>query len=133
MNLNESYKKRLMELAGIKKENDDNSNFLIINKTPHNVNIIDEDGEVLKVYEKTDFQIRLKTNVIKDKSLPDGTPITKTEFGEPEGLPEFKENTFYIVSQMIKDALPKRKDLFVPAEVVRDKEGNIIGCKSLGR
>jgi hypothetical protein len=32
----------------------------------------------------------------------------------------------------VKSALPERIDLLVPAEMVRDKEGNIIGCQSLG-
>ena len=40
---------------------------------------------------------------------------------------------YYIVSQIVKSALPNRADLLVPAEVVRDNAGNIIGCKSLGR
>lgn len=33
----------------------------------------------------------------------------------------------------VKNACPVRKDLLVPAEVVRDADGNIVGCKSLGR
>ena len=40
--------------------------------------------------------------------------------------------TFYIVSQLVKSALPNRSDLLVPAEMVRDEKGMIIGCKSLG-
>ena len=40
--------------------------------------------------------------------------------------------TFYIVSQLVKSALPNRSDLLVPAEMVRDEKGAIIGCKSLG-
>jgi hypothetical protein len=39
---------------------------------------------------------------------------------------------FYLVSQPVKSALPSRKDLLVPAEVVRDEKGNIIGCRSFG-
>jgi hypothetical protein len=39
---------------------------------------------------------------------------------------------YFIVSQLIKSAFPDRHDLLVPAEVVRDSDGNIIGCKSLG-
>jgi hypothetical protein len=64
--------------------------------------------------------------------LEDGTPLTKTGFGDVEGLPEYKSGTYYIVSQIVKNALPKRWDLLVPAEVVRDSRGTIIGCKSLG-
>lgn len=40
---------------------------------------------------------------------------------------------YYIVSQLVKSALPDREDLLVPAEVVRDEQGHIIGCRSLGR
>lgn len=53
-------------------------------------------------------------------------------FWEPVGLPEPKLGTCYIVSQLVKNALPERDNLVVPAKVVRNAAGNIIGCKSLG-
>ena len=40
--------------------------------------------------------------------------------------------TYYIVSQIIKSRFPEREDLLVPAEMQRDNDGNIIGCRSLG-
>lgn len=58
-------------------------------------------------------------------------PLSKTSFGEVEGLPEYKEGVYYIVSRMIRDALPDRQDLLVPEGIVRDEIGNIIGCKAL--
>ena len=106
---------------------------MIINKTPHAVNIISPDGTTARVYERDVIPIRLKQSVVEDAPLPDGTPTTRTVYGEPEGLPEYREGVFYIVSQLVKNALPNRSDLLVPAEVVRDSEGNIIGCFSLGR
>jgi hypothetical protein len=105
----------------------------VVNKTPHAVHIVDEDGRVIRTYEKGDSQIRLAVKTVRAKPLPDGTPTSITEFGQPEGLPEFQEGVFYIVSQLVKNALPHRPDLLVPAEVVRDKDGNIVGCRSLGR
>ena len=105
----------------------------VVNKTPHAVNIVDENGQVVRTYEKGDSQIRLAFKTIQDVPLADGTPTSKTEFGEPEGLPDFQEGIFYIVSQLVKNALPNRSDLVVPAEVARDSAGNIVGCKSLGR
>lgn len=105
----------------------------IVNKTPHAVNIVDQNGQVVRTYEKGDSQIRLAVNTVQDTPLADGTPTSRTNFGEPEGLSDFQEGTFYIVSQLVKSALPDRTDLLVPAEVVRDEKGNIIGCKSLGR
>jgi len=105
----------------------------IVNKTPHAVNIINQNNQVVRTYQKGDSQIRLAVKIVQDVPLVDGTPTSRTNFGEPEGLPDFKEDTFYIVSQLVKSALPERTDLLVPAEVVRDEKGNIVGCKSLGR
>jgi hypothetical protein len=76
--------------------------------------------------------VRLQARVVEDK--PIGTiPTTRTVFGSPEGLPTQEAGTYYIVSQLVKSALPSRDDLLVPSEVVRDGSGNIIGCKSFGR
>jgi len=105
----------------------------IINKTPHPINIVNENNEIITVYPKSDSLIRLGMQTIQCDPLPDGTPTSRTQYGNAEGLPEYSEGTFYIVSQLIKSALPERTDLLVPAEVVRDETGNIIGCKSLGR
>jgi len=105
----------------------------IVNKTPHAVNIINEDNKLVRTYEKGDSQIRLAVKIVQDEPLVDGTPTSRTNFGEPKGLPDFQEGIFYIVSQLVKSALPERTDLLVPAEVVRDGNGSIIGCKSLGR
>jgi hypothetical protein len=105
----------------------------VINMTPHPITICNTDGEVVRVYPKGEFTIRLAVKTVGGDPLPDGTPTSKTEFGQPEGLPEFQEGVFYIVSQIVKNALPERTDLLVPAEVVRDEAGAIVGCKSLGR
>ena len=107
--------------------------YAVINKTPHPVNICDTEGNVIRVYERDETPIRLKQSVVPDQALPDGTPTSRTVFGDPVGLPEYRAGVFYIVSQLVKSALPSRRDLLVPSEVVRDAAGNIIGCKSLGR
>ena len=86
-------------------------------------------------------------------------PLIKTTYGKVSGLPnegvfcpscgeissgvfydrewltcdncdsDMLQAVFYIVSQMVKNALPERKDLLVPAEIVRDNDGRIVGCK----
>lgn len=103
----------------------------IINKTPHPVMILDAEGKLIARFESAG-QIRLAARTIADLAI-DGIPTSRTEFGAPEGLPEFCDGTFYIVSQLVKSALPGRTDLLVPAEVVRDSGSQIIGCRSLGR
>lgn len=103
----------------------------IKNFTPHPITICNNAGEVIRVIQPEGL-VRLKAVTVPAGEI-DGVPVTKTEFGQPEGLPEFKEGVFIVVSQLVKTALPSRSDLLVPAEVVRDEKGNIVGCKSLGR
>ena len=103
----------------------------IINMTPHPVTVVDADGNVITTFPKGDSMIRLSVSTV-DAGSVGNVKLTKTVFGEPVGLPNFSEGTFYIVSQLVKNALPSRTDLLVPAEVVRDSNGNILGCKSLG-
>jgi hypothetical protein len=62
----------------------------------------------------------------------DQIPITFSKFKVSDDLPEENPKTIIIVSLLVKSALPHRKDLVVPAELVRNDNGTIIGCKSLG-
>lgn len=107
---------------------------MIINKTPHPVMILDGNNATIMTIPAcpSDALIRLKAETVQDEPI-EGVHTTRTVFGEPTGLPEFSKNVFYVVSQIVKSALPERTDLLVPAEVVRDKAGTIIGCRSLGR
>ncbi len=103
----------------------------ILNLTPHPIHIVDAEGNKIKTIEASGL-VRLASKTVPSGEI-DGVNITTTQFGEPEGLPEYEEGVYYIVSQLVKSALPMRTDLLVPAEVVRDDKGNIVGCKSLGQ
>ena len=104
----------------------------IINKTPHAITLIGEKGEVILSIPSDGCPIRLTTKTVAAEPI-EGVPTSSTEFGEATGLPDFQEGVYYVVSQLVKGAFPERKDLLVPAEMVRDASGNIVGCKSLGR
>jgi hypothetical protein len=107
----------------------------IINMTSHPIFVVKvlEDGstERTATFEPSGNTIRLKASIVAVGSLC-GISTTKTVFGIPEGLPAFEEGYYYVVSQLVKSALPHRPDLLVPAEMVRDDKGFIIGCQSLG-
>jgi len=45
-------------------------------------------------------------------------------------LPQSEENTFYIVSVLIRQAFPERKDLVSPGKLVRNNSGEVIGCEN---
>ena len=99
-----------------------------INLTPHNVNVVRE-GEIILVIEPSGTIARCKQET-KEIGMLANIPITETVFGEVENLPAPKENTYFIVSRLVLSACKDRKDLLVPNELVRDEEGNIIGCSS---
>ena len=103
----------------------------ILNFTPHPIVVVDAEGTQLKNFPSVG-SIRLKAETQPTGESVEAVPFTRTVFGEPEGLPEQTEGVFLIVSQLVKTALPSRTDLVVPAEVVRDAEGKILGCRSLG-
>ena len=102
----------------------------IINKTPHAVYLLREDHSILRVFPKSNGMIRVKENV-KDIEPIDGIPVSSTSWGKTNEVPDYMEGTFYIVSQLVKNALPKRKDLLTPKGAVRDDKGNLIGCLRL--
>jgi hypothetical protein len=66
-----------------------------------------------------------------------GIPVLSTKFGQVEGLPDPESSKFYIVSTIVQQAAPWRKDLLSPdtspESVVRDVNGNIIGVRALSR
>lgn len=63
----------------------------------------------------------------------DGIPVTRSVFGEVEGLPAPENGTIYVVSSLVAGRVAAREDVFIPNESVRDEKGRIVGCKSLGR
>lgn len=59
--------------------------------------------------------------------------VTGTSYGEVEGLPAPSNGTIYIVSSLVAARCVGRTDVFIPNESVRDEQGRIVGCRSLGR
>ena len=100
----------------------------IRNLTPHKVSVFDQDGNTVAVFEPVGLaRCAQYTQVI---AKVNGINITTSVFGEVEGLPEEQPGVYYIVSRLCLSACPDRHDLLVPNELVRDDDGNIIGCQS---
>ena len=100
----------------------------IINLTPHDVDIY-KTGKIVKTY-KSKGCLRLKEELEPQEKIC-GVPIVKSTYYK-DRIPKYQKGVYYIVSNVIQFAYPKRKDLLVTLDLVRDEEGNIIGCKSLG-
>ena len=105
----------------------------LVNLTPHAVNIVLEDGASLNIAPSGVVARCTQSDVIVGSVDVDGiaVPLTKTSFGDV-ALPAPAPDTLFIVSRLVATAA-NRDDLVVPNGIVRDDDGNIIGCKSLSR
>lgn len=113
---------------------------LIINKTPHTVYLLNEDnsikfawcpeGEPIRLSQETKRMGELVHNkLIDEDEVFIDVPLTFTKFGSTN-LPEERDDVYYIVSGLVRNAFPERQDLLIPNEIVRDEEGHILGCRS---
>jgi hypothetical protein len=62
----------------------------------------------------------------------DGIQVVTKSYGEVYDLPAPQSDTFYIVSMMIRLALPNRHDLLSPGDAIREPlTGQITGVTNL--
>lgn len=109
----------------------------IYNMTPHKIVLFGEDNEVLKEFPSSGT-IRLET--LKQKVEVD--PISKivptytVERSKGSFVPPVEENVYYIVSSLVQDAYPERKDFIAPntsadaVGAVRNSVGELLGVRS---
>lgn len=107
----------------------------LVNLTPHRLTIfVDEEkveiepsGRVARISTRSE---KVGEVVYEGKRIP----IVTTVFGKPEGIPEQKPGTFYVVSTLVAQNAD-RGDVLAPdtspESVVRDEEGRIVGVRRL--
>lgn len=86
-----------------------------VNCTPHNIKIVDEKNhdKIILELPPSGISPRVNSEIVETKTI-DGIPFTKMDYSEVSNLPEEKQNTMFIVSKMVADACPERKDLCNP-------------------
>ena len=103
----------------------------IYNLTPHDLNVVMFDGSV-ETLPKSGLIAR-----VSQEDRPDGfiggINITSRVMGEVTDLPEPQDSIYFIVSSLVASAAKGRDDLFVPGPLVRNDQGQVIGCKGLSR
>ena len=117
----------------------------IINRTPHDITMLNEENEVIWTFPKSDEPIRLESSqVIVGEATDAGFDTTKRNASDnifitfdvkqvvygDSNLPNYIEDRYYIVSALVANAFPVREDLLMVNDTVRDENGRIIGCKS---
>jgi hypothetical protein len=100
----------------------------IVNLTPHVVNVVDEGACTLP----PSGQVARVSSTTTEVRRVNGIPCSAVSYGEVQGLPEAEEGTLYIVSALVRAAVPHRRDVASPGELVRDPETKQpIGCRGL--
>ena len=99
-----------------------------INLTPHTINI-HSNGNVTNVTPSGSIA-RVSTNY-QHSTTVSGINIYNCVYGDVHGLPDSQNNTIYIVSSVVKSAVPNRMDVMSPGELIRDNDGKPIGCNGL--
>lgn len=112
-----------------KEEND-----ILKNLTPHEVKIFKLNGttpDLDVVIEAGGAVARVSCEYIKVDKKVDGIDLYRPVFGEVTGLPDYEEGVYLLVSAMVREALPLLSDLVSPGQLLRDDDGNVIGCLGL--
>lgn len=107
---------------------------MLKNLTPHEVKIYKLNGTVPDldvVIEAGEEIARVSCEYIKVDKKVNGIDLYRPVFGEVTGLPEYFEGVYLLVSAMVREALPLRKDLVSPSQLLRNDKGEVIGCLGL--
>lgn len=104
----------------------------LVNLTPHVISLV-VDGETVVVAPEGTVARVAQEETVKSVVVVDGVsvPVMETKFGEVEGLPDPEDDTLFIVSRLVKSAVPHRDDVVVPGRQLRDVEGRIVGAAGL--
>lgn len=108
----------------------------LVNLTPHSITIKMSNGEMLTI-PPTGIPARCRVeSTYAYEVLPANAPETtivcsRAKYGAVYGLPDEAEDTIFIVSMVVREACPQRADLASPGVLIRDTDGNIVGCDGL--
>lgn len=107
----------------------------IINLTPHTLHFLNEKNELILAVPPSEIAARCAVQRQKAGEVTSFTgnaiPVNRTVFGAVEGLPEPQEDSVYVVSAIVAQAVPDRQDVFIVDDAVRDEQGRIIGARAL--
>ncbi len=106
----------------------------IKNMTTHTINLMDNEGNIIKTFLPSGEVIRIAEEVRRIEPDISGLPcVSKKFYVDDTTLPEREPGKRYIVSSIVKSYCPGRNDFLVPDtgvhSAVRDENGNIIGVK----
>lgn len=100
-----------------------------VNLTPHDVKIHNPDGETVVV--PRSGRVARCDQVANHLTAFLGVEVKRVTCGRVNDLPAREHGVVYIVSTLVRTAEPDRPDLASPGGLVRDTNGNVVGCEYL--
>lgn len=101
----------------------------IINLTPHTLTICDQDCNFLVEISPEGVVARVDVQYQQEDVIGD-IPVFEAKYGDITGLPSPQGDVVYVVSGMV-NARVNRDDVYSPGKLIRDEDGNPVGCKGL--
>ncbi|MFZ5366583.1 MAG: hypothetical protein ACOZBZ_04910 [Patescibacteria group bacterium] len=104
---------------------------LLLNATPHQINLVDADGKTIRTIEPSGVVARCTATQTEVGQI-EGIPIVKSVFSEVTGLPEPDGETVYIVSSLVAQALAGKREVVSPdtgPTALRTPDGKIAGVR----
>lgn len=97
------------------------------NYTPHEINLLGVNFPSLGV-----ARVKMVEKVWDQPDFNGGCiDVITEEPGQVTGLPDPETDVYYLVSRVVKSALPGRTDLAVPTRFTRDEAGRITGAQAV--
>lgn len=112
-------------------EVDDLPPTTFVNLTPHTITVLNEDREVVRTIAPSVHYPIARIGVAAKKVRDvDGVEIFETVYGE-DNLPDPRDHVLYVVSLPVRLGRPGRRDLVSPGQLIRDENGQPVGCIGL--
>lgn len=111
----------------------------VINLTPHEINIVGNEGKVLLsvapsgVIGRAD-EVRTKHETLSLAGIE--VPCVELDFTAANSIPDPVKGTILIVSVLTAQAARRSgrtSDIYFPTDLVRDDRGRIVGARSLAQ
>lgn len=117
--------------------------MLFVNLTPHALYVRTTEGDFVSIPPDSSGPARVIYDTLPPEQVTWGDDsdvvFEVTVAGVPReiiGLPDYERygDVVYIVSKAVADAAPRhRDDLMSPGRLIRDEDGNVVGCDGLTR
>jgi len=105
----------------------------IVNLTPHAITIVGPSGPTMTI-PPSGVVARVATtpSPAGEVAAVEGVvALHRVAFGEVQGLPGEEAETIFVVSALVRAAVPHRGDVASPGDLVRGEDGQPIGCRGL--